>query len=162
MLEYFLIFQDRKNVVEHNCYLEGYKCHIIITHTHTYHQWHTHVYQTWQQVNDLNLRELRKGRFPGNSSWRPPQLHHLGSHCNQDPHVRILTVKPKQFSRSRFFACRCQLDPYIWAETFPPKATYLAWLFLHSFSPWSWRTIISNRISPVFSEQNWNMLLFYF
>lgn len=47
MLEYFSIFQDRKNVVEHNCYLEDYKCHILVTHTliHTT-QWHMHVYQT--------------------------------------------------------------------------------------------------------------------
>lgn len=37
MLEYFLIFPDRKNVGERNCYLEGYKCRIVITEAHSYH-----------------------------------------------------------------------------------------------------------------------------
>lgn len=34
MFEYFLISPDRKNVGERNCYLEDYKCRIVITDTH--------------------------------------------------------------------------------------------------------------------------------
>lgn len=88
MLEYFLIFPDRKNEGEPNCYLEDYKCHIVITDAHCTTQWHTHVHQTWHL----------------------PWLHCSGFHHRLDSRAWALKVKPGKLSCHCLFTCQSRLD----------------------------------------------------
>lgn len=61
MLEYFSIFQDRKNVVEPTVTLRIINV-IFWSHTLTHTtQWHMHVEHTWQQVNYLWQTPLNAG-----------------------------------------------------------------------------------------------------
>lgn len=150
MLEYFLIFPDRKNVGEHNCYLEDCKCRNVITEAHSYHPVAHIRYQTWQRVNDLNLPELSRGSFPGISSWRLPWSLSLGFYDDQDSRVWSLMGKPRQFSCYCLFTCQYHLESSSDGDM-TPKQHILAWMLPSLFPLWIWETTKNLRSwSPLF------------
>lgn len=122
-----------------------------------------HVCQTWQRENYLNLPECRKCRFPRNSSWRLPWLHPLCPQYEQDPHVWSPLGKPWQSSCHFLLACQLQLNPSCRAETLRQSNLFgmdvASFLFFQNLRDNEELIVM---LAIMFSEQNWNMLLFNF